>query len=311
MHVRDSADAINRDAAAWVVRIDRVRDDPTTAAELAAWLAGDTRRQGAYLRAQAMWQQLEDVDESAARIRREMPRRRFMALGGAGIVAAAMAGIFWLGGDGSRAYTTGLGERTRTELTDGSVMVLNTASLSHVRMTPSRRLVEMERGEAWFHVAKDRSRPFIVSAGPIRVEAVGTAFAVRRRNGATDVTVTSGTVRAWSETTPTRFISLKAGHRVRLQDATGASNAAVRNGGVEQALAWSRGEIVLDGMTLAEAAAEFNRYNRHQVTVEESLANRKVVGWFQAGDPESFARSAATMVGGHVEQDETTTRIVR
>ncbi|MES2054369.1 MAG: FecR domain-containing protein [Pseudomonadota bacterium] len=310
MHVRETADAINRDAAEWVVRVDRACDDPAIAAELAAWLAGDTRRQGAYLRAQAMWRHLDDVDEDVSETRRVPARRWIMTLGG-GLAAAAMAGVFWLGGDGSRAYTTALGERTRTELTDGSVMVLNTASLSHVRMTPSRRLVDMERGEAWFHVAKDRSRPFVVSAGPIRVEAVGTAFAVRRRNGATDVTVTSGTVRAWSEATPTRFISLRAGHRVRLQDATGASNAAIRSDGVGQALAWSRGEIVLDGMTLAEAAAEFNRYNRHQVTVEESLANRKLVGWFQANDPESFARSAATMVGGHTEQDEATTRIVK
>ena len=47
---------------------------------------------------------------------------------------------------------------------------------------PLAREVTLTRGEAWFKVAHDKTRPFIVSAGRIRVRAVGTAFSVRRHD---------------------------------------------------------------------------------------------------------------------------------
>jgi transmembrane sensor len=50
-------------------------------------------------------------------------------------------------------------------------------------MKPGLRQVKLDRGEAWFQVAKDPQRPFVVESGPVRVRAVGTAFSVRRREG--------------------------------------------------------------------------------------------------------------------------------
>ena len=72
-------------------------------------------------------------------------------------------------------------------LPDGSFASLNTASRVSVRFTPERRAVRLEEGEAWYQVAHDRARPFVVEAGPVRVQAVGTAFSVRRREGGVDV----------------------------------------------------------------------------------------------------------------------------
>lgn len=308
----------DRDAAAahWAVRLDAADDAPTRAA-LDAWLAEDPRHRGALVRAQAAWATLVPdplpapwpADEPASPDR----RRWFARAGGLGLAALAAGGAFaWLtGGDPDDALETLRGQQRRAVLADGSTILLNTDTRSRIAYSPDRRRVSLDRGEAWFEVAKDRARPFLVEAGAVRVEAVGTAFAVRRVGARADVAVTEGRVRVWSVADPARFLFLDAGHRVSLSDDAGAGAAHVETGGVADALAWRRGEIVLDGMTLGDAAAEFNRYNDRQIAVEASLADARIVGWFRTRDVEGFARSAAAMTGARIEQDAEAIRIVR
>lgn len=319
MSARESAEEINRAAAAWVVRVDR-GDDSAIDAALADWLDGDRRRRGAFLRAQAIWRRIDHHDTIVAEPDEEtsspssmspssMSRRSLIWGGVAGAAAAAV--VLWIGLTRSTTYQTTVGEQRRERLADGSVMLLNTDSAGKVEFHVTRRLINLEQGEALFTVAKDKSRPFIVSAGAIRVEAVGTAFAVRKLGTGADVVVTSGRVRAWSERSPGRFVSINAGHRTYLSNASGADDAVVRSDGVDQALAWERGMIAIDGMTVVEAAAEFNRYNNRQVSVDAQFADRRLLGWFRAKDIDGFAQSAATIVGGRVEKDQNTLRIVR
>jgi transmembrane sensor len=228
-----------------------------------------------------------------------------------GLAAVAAAGaLFWLRDGADATVATARGEQRRARLADGSTMLLNTDSRSRVAYEPARRRVMLDRGEAWFEVAKDRARPFVVEAGAVRVEAVGTAFAVRRAAGRAEVAVTEGRVRVWSLADPARFLFLDAGHRASVAEDAGAGAAVVSDGGVADALAWRRGEIVLDGMTLGDAAAEFNRYNDRQLSVETSLADRRIVGWFRTRDVDGFARSAAAMTGARIEQDGDAIRIV-
>ncbi|MNC99026.1 hypothetical protein D3C83_171720 [compost metagenome] len=59
--------------------------------------------------------------------------------------------------------------------------------------------------------------------------------------------------------------------------------------------------VGLDGETLAEAAAEFNRYNDRQIVIDDpALGQERLVGYFRATDPESFARAAANTLGAQV-----------
>src|SRR3546814_19529010 len=54
-------------------------------------------------------------------------------------------------------------------------------------------------GEAWFQVAHDAHRPFVVDVGSVRIRAVGTAFSVRRNPEGSDVLLTEGVVEPWTE----------------------------------------------------------------------------------------------------------------
>ena len=60
---------------------------------------------------------------------------------------------------------------------------------------------------------------------------------------------------------------------------------------VERNLAWRRGILVFEDVTLAEAASEFNRYNRKQLVIADNAsAGIRIGGSFQAGNVEAFAR---------------------
>lgn len=307
MAERESAADIEADAARWVVRVDRDGDDPGVRAELEAWLAGDRRRVGAYARAEAGWRSLDraavlaaDRPSSGA-----PPIRRRGVVAGLGALAAGLAAAMVAPRLIERRYDTALGEIRRVPMADGSVAAINTDSKLEVALRDRRRTVRLDQGEAWFEVAKDPHRPFVVESGPVRVRAVGTAFSVRRRAAGSDVLVTEGVVEVWTEggRTPPRRVA--AGQRVFADNALGILTPPKTDADLGRDLAWRDGQIVLDGQTLAEAAAEFNRYNDRKIELADAhLADKRFVGWFRINDPEGFAEAAAVTFHGQVVRRE-------
>src|SRR6185437_10320636 len=92
-------------------------------------------------------------------------------------------------------YTTPIGGMENIHLMDGSQITLNTNTCIHVLLTGKERRVHLDHGEAFFEVAHDTARPFVVYAGDKRLMAVGTRFAVLRDGDDVRVVVTEGRVR--------------------------------------------------------------------------------------------------------------------
>lgn len=292
---RETAQHIEARAAEWAVRMDRGLTSGEQAA-LDEWLDGDNRRRGALLRARAVWiaaaapvaasGAANDVGSS------RLPRRAVLGVG-LGVAAAVGAGMVIAPLLTRQRLTTQVGEIRRVPLADGSLAAINTDAAVEVELGAKVRAVALQKGEAWFQVAKDEQRPFVVAAGQIRVRAVGTAFSVRRKSMGAVVMVTEGVVEVWSETGGARR-KVRAGEQVFVSNGAGAATPVSRPLEMERALAWRDGQIVLDGDTVADAAAEFNRYNtRKLVVADPGLETRRVVGWFRTNEPESFARAVA------------------
>ena len=119
----------------------------------------------------------------------------------AATVTAVSIACGWLSVDamlaarhGVYAYSTAPGERKDFTLPDGSRISLDADSALNVELTRQQRSLRLARGEAYFEVAKDPSRPFIVSAGGASVRAVGTEFNVRMGDHRTVVAVVEGRV---------------------------------------------------------------------------------------------------------------------
>lgn len=293
----ESADQIDEAAFAWVARLDRCGTDAAVQAELEAWLAKDDRRRGALLRAEAIWGKLDRASQAhSARGRETRIDRRLALTGGAAALAAGAAGLWVM--QREPHYATTIGQVSRVPLADGSGMVLNARSRVQVALQPHERRVRLTQGEAWFQVAKDPARPFIVEAGPVRVRAVGTAFSVRRLSHGADVMVSEGIVEAWLVGAEQARARLIAGQRARVLEGRPILVAASAVVAVERKLAWRTRKIELDGETLGEAIAEFNRFNQRQVVLaDDRLAGRRLYGVFRADDPESFARSVSLSLG--------------
>ena len=192
------------------------------------------------------------------------------------------------------AYSTPMGSVRTVALSDGSQATLSSDSRIRVVLSHGERHIDLEQGEAYFEVSKDPGRPFVVVAGERQVVAVGTRFAVRRDRADLRVVVTEGAVRLQTGTSgdalPPRPTLLPAGSRAL----AGAQGVLVRSGSVEdaeRALDWRDGYLAFRDSTLANAAAEFNRYNTRKIVMGDAeVAALRVGGNFRWSNTETFVR---------------------
>jgi len=292
-------------ALLWAIR----RDEGPLSAEdqraFEAWLAEDPRRDGALLRAEAALALLDRGRALGALAAPEssFPPRRKVLIGGlaAAAVAATVGMVRFAASPPKEIIATNLGEVLRAPLADGSIATVNTDSRLEVTMGGADRQVELSEGEAWFEVAHDKARPFIVAAGDVRVRAVGTAFSVRRHNSGVDVLVTQGTVEVWRTTAPDDRTLVGRGRRTFIADGANAITAVPAAPEIDRALAWRDGGLALEGEPLDFAVAEINRYNQRKIVIDDPAMGRmSIVGYFDVNDPEGFARSVAIALHANV-----------
>lgn len=190
------------------------------------------------------------------------------------------------------AYRTNLGQRMAFSLADGSAVTLDTDSELLVSDMQDNRNLELVRGRAFFHVAKDPTRPFIVRAGAKTVQAIGTAFEVSMEGADVTVTLVEGAVRVEEKAG-----LLRGGHSVDMEpggqlSATEDSNWVIEPVDVEKRTSWVNGQLVFLGDPLTDAVAEMNRYSQQKIVfVGDRIPDRKIVGVFRTGDVDSFVRA--------------------
>lgn len=309
----------NSDSAAhWAVRLHERPLTPVEQTELDAWLAQAPHHSGALLRARAAWLDLDrlgalegpghaavaPVSQATHRLR---TRRR--AWRWAAALAACMAGLalvvftYEARLRATDEFETRVGEVRRIALPDGSSVTLNSDSRAVVSFEKNGRAVALQRGEALFEVAKDHSRPFLVSSGSVTVRAVGTVFAVRALPEAVAVTVTEGVVEITQPEAPPQRVTVN--ERATVHPAQPVQVAPDDPADVVRTLAWRSGQLSFSGESLADAVAEMNRYSTRHIDIEDpELAARPVVGIFRIGDIDAFAQATAVALDAVVRADE-------
>lgn len=310
-----AGDQARDEAARFVARMDANDWTEADESELQAWLAEDPLRQGLLLQVQAQWLALTPkVEAPAVPVEEEEEPaqsgwgRRGVLAGLAASAALAFVGLRW--SQSPAAYTTKLGEIRRLPLPDGSVMTMNSGSELTVSMATKLREVQLAQGEAWFEVAKDAQRPFVVAAGNVRVRAVGTAFSVRRRETGVEILVTEGIVETWADGDQSLRMKLEAGDRAMLSAHAVIDYETGISSSVDRALAWRGGMIDLNGRTLYDAADEFNRYNQRQIIIADPrVAREEFDGLFRVNDPEGFAEAVKASLG--VSLDTSNPNLIR
>ncbi len=97
-------------------------------------------------------------------------------------------------------------------LPDGSVVTLNKeSSISYLSKFKNNTRKVTLKGEAFFSVAPDRTKPFVIDVNDVQVVVVGTSFNIKSNNGNTVVVVESGIVKV---TRKGKTVELRAGEKI-------------------------------------------------------------------------------------------------
>lgn len=233
--------------------------------------------------------------------RTDQPRRWRLGAGIAAGITLVVATWLALNVSGRQTYTTAVGEQRVIELVDGSIVYLNTHSRVEVRYTDESRSLRLLDGQAFFKVAHDTSRPFIVQSDGMKIQAIGTQFDVYRRASGTRVAVLEGLVQISRNNASQPAGTPADGSLGRLAAGEAAdiatSGKITRREPVDAAktTAWRQRRLVFRENTLSEIAAEFNRYNATlQIRVVGETANAgHFSGNFEADAPETLAQALA------------------
>ena len=298
-------------ASGWLARRDAGELDGAAQQAFSTWLQASPAHRVAYLRLEAAWREAGRLQamrtsrssEPAQPAQAALPApaagrsggdRRWMLarLAASFALLAVLVGSVWQFRSDGDAYRTAVGGLATVPMPDGSSAILNTASEIQLSLTDTERRVNLRQGEAFFEVAKDMKRPFVVDAGKQRIVAVGTAFAVRRDGDDVRVVVTEGTVRveqiAPAAPLPVTYLSAGA---VAIASPAGTLVQEQPPVDVDALLGWRQGFLVFRDITLQAAVAEFNRYNARQLRIEDpALASIRIGGSFRATNIDAFVR---------------------
>jgi transmembrane sensor len=185
--------------------------------------------------------------------------------------------------------SAGHGELRTWQLADNTIVHLNSDSAISVKFDASHRLVDVERGEVYFEVAKDPKRHFEVHAGNTVLQDIGTSFDVYRQAQATIVSVAEGQVAVRRGAALARVADLRAGDQAEISPTRVIEKNAPER--VRQATAWLRQEIIFDHTPIDEAVQQFNRYNTTEVVVDNPrIGETAISGVFHIYDLASFAQ---------------------
>ncbi|MBX2847383.1 MAG: FecR domain-containing protein [Acidiferrobacterales bacterium] len=313
-------------ASEWVAKLDGGELSEADQQRLTEWLQADPLNREALANQLQQWSDMDVLSELALLDLNEKPFgmvarfKQLLPLSGlTGAVvsfASLLVVISWLscGHFSSNeiglqlAIETEVGERKSEALPDGSFVHVNTISSAQITYTRDERSVILRSGEAFFDVAPEVDRPFVVYAADTTVRAVGTAFSVYNNNGEISVAVTEGSVEFMSAGISKIIAAIEQGSGSR----SNGNVATYRDqhtqvdtqpaSEVTRRLSWQDGMLEFRGEPLEYVVQQLSRYTDAQIViVDDDIKDIRLGGYFKIGDIEGLASTLA--LGFNIQVD--------
>lgn len=327
---------IEAEAFAWVAQIDSGELSAADRAALNEWLKRSPAHEAEFRVATELSADLGVLTDLLEPLHHEKQARRRRPRFIPGVLAASFAAMFaviaaqfWVVQESgfTAFYATEIGDYCTVELPDGSTFKLNTNSAAEVTIDENQRIIRLAKGEAFFEVAKDPDRPFIVYAGDNVAKAIGTSFSIRVKDDATELIVVEGIVE-FSERIPEQIsnrssppapptqppppVRVTAGYSV-MPAPVDAAESLKQLTPIQQTakLSWTEGLFDFSGLPLEDVVNEVNRHTTLQIEIEDQdLKSQKFGGIFRVGDIETLL-DALSVSGIEVERREDNKIILR
>jgi transmembrane sensor len=204
----------------------------------------------------------------------------------------------------ARMFATGVGIRDSLTLSDGTRVVIGPLSSVKIAANYGSTSREVEiRGDAWFDVVHDSSKPFTVNAASATIVDVGTRFAVRSDDPeGVAVSVSEGAVSLRQVNTPARQgVVLKAGDNGVLK--SGGEIIARRGMASADDIAWMRGRLVFREAPVSEVVNSMRKWYGIELKISDpSLASRHLTATFAGESPERVLDVIRLALGAEIER---------
>lgn len=268
-------------AADWWARLRDPAAGEEAAAQWLEWSSADARNAEAFERVAELGAQLHGLDArakaslvaefSAPAAASARPRRWLRLAAAAMLAAVGVGGYFaWFGQVTEHDFASQVAENRDIRLDDGSQVALGGASAFSTRFSRGKRNVDLQMGEAFFEVAHDAQRPFVVSAGKMSVRAIGTAFNVRRDGDRVSIAVAEGRVRIArsGDNANSEAVEAIAGQQVSYDP--NAYGLIVRNVDPTRVGTWRERQLDFVDEPLATVVNSINRYRLHPLRIDDA-----------------------------------------
>ena len=200
------------------------------------------------------------------------------------LLVVAMVGLMTT----NRVIVTRQGHWDKQLLEDGTVVHAGPRTRLRFNFDDDSRDVTLVHGEAFFEVAKDPDRPFIVTTDRGRVQAIGTAFATRDLGGEVVVIVASGRVAVTSSAAGVQPTVPLGANQQTVLSPSGASEPVSVN--AEREVKWIRNWYEYDGERVGEIIEQLNRRHDSKVVIDDPQVARLRMSSlaFKPSEPEAF-----------------------
>jgi ferric-dicitrate binding protein FerR (iron transport regulator) len=176
------------------------------------------------------------------------------------------------------------GQKLSVSLADGTVVWLNSESVLRFPENFKGRSRELEfSGEAYFSVAKDASKPFIIRTEKTKIQVLGTKFNLRAMatETATTVVVEEGKIQ-FSGTPDQQRLILTANKRGVFETKSTMPSMQTDEVYAGKYMAWKNGELLMDNLTIEEAARTLERWYNVKINISrEDLLKERYTGSFK------------------------------
>lgn len=272
----DHADDVSHQASAWFALMQGGSPTPAEREAVAQWLAADPAHACAYAQLQQLWEASALLLQPAPPAPpAQLSRRRFVGLGLAASAAAVSAGAatFWLKGGGlpfADLYTA-VGERRVVKLADGSSVELAGNTALNVDLSPSRRSLQLLRGEAFFTVAPSAAGELRVSTEAGDVFASDAAFCLSCEGATAMLAVNRHGARVAAAN---QQAELREGLSLRF---SADQMSPIQQAEMDQVLAWRSGRLVFFDKPLQAVVNQLQQWRQGKIFImDKQLAARRV-----------------------------------
>lgn len=288
--------ALMNEAALLMAKLD---SGSISADSVRAWRDADPRHAAALARVLGFNHEMSELRAILPQdfVERAPDRRRLLAtLVGASVVGVA-AISYGLVRTAPNSASTRIGEKLSVALPQGGELNVNTASKVDWKIQSDLMEVWLKAGEIALTV---------IEAGPrVRLHAAGHAFEIayghvnaRLRDGLVELSVLDGAASLVGD----KPAKVTAGYS--LSSGPAQISQVTRIDLPASVSAWTSGELVLGGRTLASAIEEYNRYLPNKIRLgDPAIGSLKLGGRFKTNDPGSFL---AALKSGFGVQSTTT-----